>query len=549
MSLTSDPPSTTSPGSGSSPLDPGDSGTTAYDHADLRKHSGQSDHSGQGERSGHGATVTDGPAVSGRDVRWIALAVLAVSQLMIVLDATIVNVALTAIRDDGLGFTEATLQWVVNGYTLAFGGFLLLGGRLADRFGRRRMFSAGATLFAVASLAGGFAQSEATLIAARAAQGLGGAVMAPAALSLLTVVFVEGKDRDRALGLWAAISAGGAAIGLILGGVLTESLSWRWVLWVNVPIALGAVLGARAFVPESKDETARSFDVAGAVTVTGGLVALVYGLVRGAELGWARTETYLAFGAAVLLLATFAVLQVRREDSLLPTRLLRIRSVLGADLGALAIGAAIFAIFFFLAIYMGGILGYGPIRTGFAFLPMTFIIGAGAGIASSIIGKLGPRPLLVGGTITSAIGLALLTRIAPDSTYVGTLLPSLALVALGMGFSFVALTSAAVAGVPEEDSGIASAMLNAGQQIGGALGLAVLTAVSTARTDSLAPTVAQDDPAFLGQLNEALTSGWGLGFGVAAGIMLLATLITGLMVRVSKQDAAAAAARGGAHVG
>ncbi len=496
-----------------------------------------------------GATVTDPPAVQGRDVRWIALAVLAISQLMIVLDATIVNVALTDIRDADLGFTEATLQWVVNGYTLAFGGFLLLGGRLADRFGRRRLFMAGATLFAVASLIGGFAQSDTMLIAARSLQGLGGAVMAPAALSLLTVVFAEGRDRDRALGLWAAISAGGAAIGLILGGVLTESLSWRWVLWVNVPIAVAAVLGARAFVPESKDTTARSFDVAGAVTVTGGLVALVFGLVRGAELGWARTETYAAFAAAAVLLAVFAVLQARREDSLLPTRLLRIRSVLGADLGALAIGAAIFAIFFFLAIYMGGILGYGPIKTGFAFLPMTFLIGGAAGIASNLIGKVGPRPLLVGGTGVAALGLALLSRIAPDSTYLGTLLPGLALVALGMGFSFVALTSAAVAGVPEEDSGIASALLNAGQQVGGAVGLALLTAVSTARTNAFAFTAAPQDPGFPAQVQESLTSGWSLGFLVAAGIMLLGTAITGAMVRVSKEEAAAAAAKGAAHVG
>ncbi|MPQ99563.1 DHA2 family efflux MFS transporter permease subunit [Modestobacter sp. I12A-02628] len=499
-------------------------------------------------RTEPGAPVTAPPVPGGRDVRWLALAVLAISQLMIVLDATIVNVALTDIRDAGLGFTEASLQWVVNGYTLAFGGFLLLGGRLADRFGRRRLFMAGAVLFAVASLVGGLAQSEAMLIAARAAQGLGGAVMAPAALSLLTVVFQEGRDRDRALGLWAAISAGGAAVGLILGGVLTANFSWRWVLLVNVPIALVAVLGARAFVPESRDESAGRFDVAGAVTVTGGLVALVYGLVRGAELGWARTETYLAFAVAVVLLGSFAVIQARREHSLLPTRLLRNRSVLGADIASLTIGAAMFAIFFFLAIYMGGILGYGPIRTGLAFLPMTLLIGVGAAISSTLIGRVGPRPLLMGGTAVAAAGLALLTRIAPDSTYAGTLLPALSLVALGMGLAFVALTSAAVAGVPDEDSGIASAMLNAGQQVGGALGLAVLTAVSTARTNSMTPTVAPQDPAFLQQVNEALTSGWALGFAVATAIMLLATVITGLMVRVSKEDAADAA-RGGVHVG
>lgn len=487
------------------------------------------------------------PAVGGRDVRWIALAVLAISQLMIVLDATIVNVALVDIRTD-LRFSDANLPWVVNGYTLAFGGFLLLGGRLADRLGRRRMFTVGASLFAFASLLGGLAETQGLLIAARALQGLGGAVMAPAALSLLTVVFAEGKDRDRAFGLWAAISAGGAAIGLILGGVLTQNLSWEWVLWVNVPIAVAAVLGARAFLPESKDENAQGFDVAGAVLGTGGLVALVFALVRASEVGWTSTQTVLVLSLAVVLLGAFAVLQSRREDSLLPTRVLRNRSVLGADLGALMVGAAIFAIFYFLSIFLGQVQLYDPIRIGFAFLPMTVLIGIAAGIASNLLGRVGPRPLLVGGTLLAASGLALLSRISPDSTYLGTLLPALALVALGMGLAFVALTSAAVAGVPDEDSGIASALLNAGQQIGGALGLAILTAVSTARTQSLfgeAPAQSgQPDPAYV----EALTSGWALGFLVAAGIMLLGTVLTGLMVKGDK-DVAAAATQGTVHAG
>jgi EmrB/QacA subfamily drug resistance transporter len=484
--------------------------------------------------------VTAPPAVTGRDVRWIALAVLAISQLMIVLDATIVNVALNDIQSD-LGFTGPNLQWVINGYTLAFGGFLLLGGRLADRLGRRRMFMVGASLFAFASLLGGLAETQGLLIAARSLQGLGGAVMAPAALSLLTVVFAEGRDRDRALGLWAAISAGGAAIGLILGGVLTQNLSWEWVLWVNVPIAVLAVLGARAFLPESRDENAKGFDVAGAVLGTGGLVALVYALVRAGEAGWTSSETLLTLALAAALLAVFGVLQSRREDSLLPTRLLRNRSVLGADLGALMIGTAIFAIFYFLSIFFGQVLDYDPIRTGLAFLPMTLVIGIGAGIASNLLGSVGPRPLLVVGTLISASGLALLARISPDSSYVGTLLPSLLLVALGMGLAFVALTSAAVAGVPDEDSGIASALLNAGQQIGGALGLAVLTAVSTARTESLfggdSPSVPTDASI------DAMVSGWALGFLVAAGIMVLAGVVMGTMVKVDKAAAAEAAKR------
>lgn len=484
--------------------------------------------------------ITEPAPVGGRDARWIALAVLAISQLMIVLDATIVNVALNDIQGD-LGFSGADLQWVVNGYTLAFGGFLLLGGRLADRLGRRRMFMVGSSLFAFASLLGGLAETQGLLIAARSLQGLGGAIMAPAALSLLTVVFSEGKDRDRALGLWAAISAGGAAIGLILGGVLTQNLSWEWVLWVNVPIAVAAVIGARLFLPESKDEGAQGFDVAGAVLGTGGLVALVYGLVRAGEVGWASTQTLGVLGLAVALLAIFAVVQSRREDSLLPTRLLRNRSVLGADLGALIIGAAIFAIFYFLSIFFGQVLGYDPVRTGLAFLPMTLVIGIGAGIASSLLGRVGPRPLLVVGTLIAAAGLALLSRISPSADYAVDLLPALLLVALGMGLAFVALTSAAVAGVPDEDSGIASALLNAGQQVGGALGLAILTAVSTARTESLlggdAPV--PPTPASL----EALVDGWALGFVVAAGIMLVGSVVLGAMVSVDKREAAEAAKR------
>lgn len=487
-----------------------------------------------------GGVLVEPPAVTGRDVRWIALAVLAISQLMIVLDATIVNVALNDIQKD-LGFSGANLQWVVNGYTLAFGGFLLLGGRLADRLGRRRLFMVGASLFAAASLVGGFAQSQEMLIAARAVQGLGGAIMAPAALSLLTVVFAEGKDRDRALGLWAAISAGGAAIGLILGGTLTQNLSWEWVLWVNVPIAVLAVFGARAFLPESRDLNAGRFDVAGAVFGTGGLVALVYALVRAGEVGWTSSETLLTLLGAAALLAVFVTLQVRRDHSLLPTRLLRNRSVLGADIGALMIGTAIFAIFYFLSIFFGQVLGYDPVKTGLAFLPMTLLIGVGAGIASNLLGKVGPRPLLVVGTLLSSAGLLLLARISSDSSYVTDLLPGLLLVALGMGLAFVALTSAAVAGVSDEDSGIASALLNAGQQVGGALGLAILTAVSTARTESL---FGSDVPAIPTAASiDATVSGWAAGFVVAAGIMALGAVIMGLMVKVDKEAAVEAAKR------
>jgi EmrB/QacA subfamily drug resistance transporter len=485
----------------------------------------------------------------------LALAVLAISQLMVVLDATIVNVALEEIQR-ALSFTsQSDLQWVVTGYALTFGGFLLLGGRLADRIGRRQVFMYGAVLFAVASLLGGLAQDQGLLIASRALQGLGGALMSPAALSLLTVVFAEGKERDRALGIWAAITAGGAALGLILGGVLTDYLSWRWVFFVNVPVAVIAVFGALKYVPESKDENARGFDVPGAVLVTGGLMSLVYGLVQVNEDDVSGGQKVLWFVLAAVLLTAFVAVQKRVEYPLLPFRLFRNRSVLGADVGSLFIGAGIFALFFFLTLWMQVLNGYSPIRTGLAFLPMTLLIGVGAGISSNLLGKVGPRPLLLVGPLIAGGGLLQLAlRLEPDSSYLGVVIPSLAMVAIGMGVTFVALTSAAVAGVPQEDSGIASALLNAGQQVGGAVGLAVLTAVSTARTKDLgvdgleelaaAPAAGAPDPAVIARVFDAVNSGWALGFGVGAAFVGIAALVMTSLIRVSKEEAAKALKEG-----
>jgi EmrB/QacA subfamily drug resistance transporter len=481
-----------------------------------------------------------GPLVhpDGREVRkGLALAVLAISQLMVVLDVSVVNVALPDIAV-ALGVTgQDDLSWIVTGYTLTFGGFLLLGGKLADRLGRRLVFMVGAVLFAVASLLGGLAGDLGLLVTARLLQGLGGALMAPAALSLLTVVFQEGPERNRALSLWAAISAGGAALGLILGGVLTEYANWRWVLFVNVPVAVLAVVGALRAVPESRDERAGGFDVPGAFLVTGGLVALVYALVRGNDLGWGSGATLGMLALAVLLLGLFVVVQRRSADPLVDFRLFRSRSVLGADLASLFIGAGIFAVFFFLVLWMQQVNDYTPIEAGFAFLPMTLGIIVGAGIASQLLGRVGPRPLLIGGPALAATGMLVLAlRLDPASSYATMVLPSLVVVALGMGLTFVALTSAAVAGVPEEDAGVASALLNAGQQVGGALGLAILTAVSTARTEAIAPAGPPDSPAAV----SALVEGWGLGFVVAAGFLAVAGIVAGSLVRVSRADAAEA---------
>ncbi len=488
----------------------------------------------------------------GRTVhKGLALVTVAIAQLMVVLDATIVNVALPDIARSLHVRSSGDLSWVVTAYTLTFGGFLLLGGKIADRIGRRQVFMGGAILFAVASLLGGISGNLGLLIVARALQGIGAALMSPSALSLLTVVFEEGEERNRALGIWSAITAGGAALGLILGGVLTEYASWRWVLFVNIPIAAVAVVGALRFVPESKDERAQGFDVPGAVLITGGLMTLVFALVKGNEYGWDSGRTLGLLALAAVLLAAFVAVQRTAAAPLVPVRVFATRSVLGADLAALFIGAGIFAIFFFLILWMQQVNGYSPITSGLAFLPMTVLIGGGAGLGSVLLGRIGPRPMLVVGPLLASSGLLLLgLRLTPDSSYLGTVLPSLALVASGMGITFVALTSSAVAGVPQEDAGIASALHNAGQQVGGALGLALVTAVSTARTTHLFPNVkaAQGqlqsggpvDLALVHKVNDALVSGWATGFLVGAAVLASAALIGGSLVRVNKETAVAA---------
>jgi EmrB/QacA subfamily drug resistance transporter len=482
---------------------------------------------------------TAGPlrSADGREVRrGLALLVLAMSQLMIVLDVSIVNVALPDIAKELHVASANDLSWVVTGYTLTFGGFLLLGGKLADRLGRRRIFVAGASLFAVASLLGGLAGSLGLLVGARLVQGLGGALMAPSALSMLTVVFAEGRERNRALGVWAAISAGGAAIGLVVGGVLTEYASWRWVLFVNVPVAVLAVFGALRVLPESRDARVTGFDVPGALLSTGGLIALVYALVKGNDYGWTSARTLLVLALAVVLLGAFVVVQRRVADPLVDFGLFRSRSLLGADLGALFVGAGLFAVFFFLILWMQQVHGYSPLRAGFAFLPMTGFIVVGAAIASQLLTRIGPRPLLIVGPTLGAGGmLSLALRLAPGSSYGSVVLPALCVLALGMGMTFVSLTSSAVAGVPPEKAGVASALLNSGQQIGGALGLAILTAVSTARTDAIAPAGPPTSPAVV----SAIVEGWALGFVVAAGFLALAGIVGGSLVRLPRTAPAA----------
>ena len=504
-------------------------------------------------------THADGRSVA----KNLVLVTVAIAQLMVVLDATIVNVALGSISESLHVRSQADLSWIVTAYTLTFGGFLLLGGKIADRIGRRTVFASGATLFAIASLLGGVAQSLGLLIAARGLQGMGAALMSPAALSLLTVVFREGKERDRALGIWAGITAGGAALGLILGGLLTEYATWRLVFLVNVPIAILAVVGAFRFVPESKDERAQAFDVPGAVLITGSLMSLVYALVKGNDNGWSSGSTLATLGLGLVLLAAFVAVQRSSAAPLIPTRVLKIRTVLGADIGALLIGAGIFAIFFFVILWMEQVNGWSPVKSGFAFLPMPFTIGISAGIGAKLLGKIGPRPLLLFGPMLASTGLLQLgLRLQPDSTYAGTILPALLCVAGGMGMTFVSLTSSAVAGVPHADAGIASALLNAGQQVGGAMGLAILTAVSTSRSSSLldgfhAKTEAVKQAFAAGtpnvrltaQVNDALVSGWATGFLVGAAFLISAAVVAGSMVKVSKADAEKALHDGAAVAG
>lgn len=476
--------------------------------------------------------------VAGFDLRWFALAVLAASELLIVVDATIVNVALPAIQAD-LSLRSADLQWVVSAYTLAFGGFLLLGGRLADRLGRRRMFIAGASVFALGSLLAGLAQSPAPLIAGRALQGLASAVLAPSGLSLMMVVFAEGRQRDRALGVWAGVAASGAAVGLLLGGVLTQVLSWQWVFWVTVPVAAAAALCARVVLPESTVTRGTRFDLAGAVLSTGGLTALIYALVRAPELGWLSVPTLSMLLPAAGMLVIFARLQHVRVYALVPMRVLRDRSVLGADLVGLAYGVAIYALFFFVSLFLGGPLGYTPLQVGLAFLPIAVAILGGAQLAGKLLGQAGPKPLVLTGTLVTAGGLLILARIHPETGYLATLLPGLAGAGFGMGLAFVALTSAAVGNVAERDSGVASGLFKAGHQIGGALGLAVFTAISTARTQSLTGPGAEPAP-------DAVTAGWSLSFLLAAGVMLLAAVVTTAAITQKRvQDRTTAPARPG----
>jgi EmrB/QacA subfamily drug resistance transporter len=455
---------------------------------------------------------------------------------MVILDVSVVNVALPAIRG-GLHFSEQDLQWVVNAYTVTFAGFLLLGGRAADLIGRRRVFVSGLVLFGLASLAGGLAQSQVMLIAARAVQGLGGAVIAPASLSILTTTFEEGAARNRAVGIWGAMGGAGGAAGVLLGGILTDVLGWRWILFINVPIALLAALATERFIAEDRaPETSREFDLAGALSATVGLSLLVLGIVRTDSTGWGAPATLGLMGAGLALLLVFVWIEGWfAKAPLMPLRIYRSRTLSSSNVVVLLVGGATFGMWFFVSLYLQQVLGYSPIKAGLAFLPMTLCIVAGSTFASRAVMRIGAKPLLVAGMLLQALGLLLFTRVAVDGTYLGDMLAPSLLVAIGIGLAFVPATISAVAGVEPREAGLASGLVNTSRLFGGALGLAILAAIAASRTSS---------DLHHASVHAALTSGFQLAFLVAAVFALVGGLVAlfGLPSVPTRRAAAPAAA-------
>ena len=455
--------------------------------------------------------------------RWLALALLCVAQFVVVLDASIVNVALPTIGS-ALSFSQENLSWVVNAYVLTFGGFLLLGGRLADLLGRRRVFMGGLILFAGASLVGGFAESDTALIAARAVQGLGAAILSPAALSIVTTTFSDGAERNKALGAWGAVAGSGGAAGVLLGGVLTEYVGWEWVLWVNVPIGIAAALLAPRLIAESRSESeTRAFDFGGAFSVTAALALLVYGLVEAPDAGWGSAQTIGLLAGAVALLGIFVAVERRSAAPLVPFSIFSNRTLTGANVVGILTGASLFSMFFFISLYMQNVLGYSAIKAGLSYLPLAVSIIIAAGIASQLVTRIGFKPVLTAGMALIAGGLLWFGQISTDGSFLGDVLGPSLLAAVGLGFAFVPQTIAAMSGVADREAGLASGLINTSQQVGGALGLAILASVAFSTIGDLAAT-GETGPA-------ALTEGYADAFMVGAGIALLGVIATLVLIR------------------
>ncbi len=467
----------------------------------------------------------------------LALLLLAMTQFVVVIDASIVNVALPSIGR-ALDFSRTDLSWVVNAYTLTFGGFLLLGGRLADLLGRRRMFMLGLVVFSLASLAGGLAQSEGWLLVARAVQGLGAAIVSPAALSIITTTFAEGAERNRALGIWGAVAGAGGAAGVLLGGILTSGLSWRWVLFVNVPIGLAAAALAPRTLHESRAEDgASTFDLPGAVTVTAGLSLLVYAIVDTVNVGWGSTTTLVRLAGAVLLLIAFLIIETRQRYPLMPFSIFRLRTLRGADIVGLLIGMSLFSMFFFISLYLQNVLHFSPIKTGISYLPLAVGIILSAGAASQLVTRFGFKPTLISGLLLIAGGLIWFSKVpGTGGSFVADVLGPSLLAAVGLGLAFVSVTIAAVTGTKPHEAGLASGLINTAQQVGGALGLAILATVANSHTQTLLHSGVHP--------SVALTKGFDRAFLAGAGFAVVGALLAAVLIstRDSREHAQAARA-------
>jgi EmrB/QacA subfamily drug resistance transporter len=527
-----------------------------------------------GSIDGMATTTLSTPAKAGTGRHLgLALLIIATAQLMVVLDTTIVNVALPHVQA-ALGFSGNGLEWVVNAYALTFGGFLLLGGRAGDVLGRRRVFIAGIAVFATASLLGGLATSQAWLLACRALQGAGSAIVAPTALALVTTTFPEGPKRNRAMGVYAAMSVGGAVIGMVIGGVLTTYVSWRWVLFVNVPIGIFVALAAPRVLSESQRHPGR-FDLPGAITATGGLTSLVYGLsnattTQNGVSHWGDTKVVASLVAAVVLLASFVMIESRSAHALMPLRIFRNRDRSGAYLVMLCVGTAMFGLFFFLTLFVQDVWGYSPLKSGVCYLPMMAAVLAAAGTSAQVVGRIGAKPLLLTGSALAAGGMFWMSRITEHSSYAGGLLGPMLIGGAGLGMLFTPLPLVALAKVADRDAGLASSLANTGEQVGGSIGLAILgtvgwsVAADTMRSSAAAgqaaaariaaaggalkPTAAQLARAQKAVTDHALATGFSRGFVVSAIVMALALVVVLVMIRVTRRDLAGALRLDWSHV-
>ena len=458
--------------------------------------------------------------------RWIALAVVVTAQFMVILDVAVVNVALPSIKTD-LHFSEQSLQWVVTAYAIVFGGALLLGGRLGDVLGRRRMFIAGLVVFALSSLLCGLAWSEASLIGFRALQGLGGALLAPASLSILMTTFREGPERNKALGIWAAASGSGGAAGVLLGGILTQYLSWSWIFFVNVPVAALVIALTPVYLEESRVETAhRRFDFAGAASVTAGLMLLVYALTRGTEDGWGSSSTVALLAASAGLIALFLAIEVRSRAPLLPLRLFRLRTIAAANVAGVIVAAGTFSLFFLLTLYMQQVLHYSAVQTGVAYLAITLAVVVFSNVAQRVVTRVGAGRVLTIGLLVSATALALFARLPVHGRYFWDIVPALLLGGIGIAFSFVPMAIASLAGVEARDAGVASGLLNTSRQVGGAVGLAVVTTIATTYTSHYVA----GHPGTSSLDGTALTHGFHIAFAVLASLAVVGAVIAAVFV-------------------